>query len=59
MNEENELTKQLAKFGLTDKETQRYLRQLREGSRQPAELKRPLERFREQALHRALDERSH
>jgi len=51
--------KRLAKFGLTDKETQRYLHQRGEGSRQPAELKRPLERFRAQALHRALDERSH
>ena len=59
MNEESELIKRLETFGLTEKEAQLYLRRLMEGPRQPAELKRPLERFRAQALRRALDERSH
>jgi len=51
--------KRLGKFGLTEKEAQLYLHQRGEGSRQPAQPKRSLERFRAQALHRALDERSH
>jgi hypothetical protein len=58
MNNGNGTAKQLAKFGLTEKEVQRYLHLLREGSRQPAQPQRSLERFKEQALRRVLDERS-
>ena len=59
MNNGNGTMKRLGKFGLTEKEAQLYLHQRGEGSRQPAQPKRSLERFRAQALHRALDERSH